>query len=630
MTQPSLTTTFDTSLIDLSPPSSVPVSGLARVDGSFSTVETEVSDDAGVSQHEEPQEQEQEQHRQQGIGLGVSGIADVRIGDGDDGEKMGSEDEDEEDDGNDGNASADISAEAKGESNHDAVEIAAVLASAPSRAATHKKPLGSRTNVPQKHSRPRKSSCSSSSPTITPRAKQLRHDPGNSKTTEADRKKPALRMPTESAYDVWAPTYDTDGNFLQAVDDAELQSLLPRFLARTLACYEAGRSSTSTSTSTDNVERTKSSSEPAMQRKRKREDHDRHSEKPTLRIVDLGCGTGRNTVKMLAHPWPADLRVRIVGLDFSGEMLDVARRKCERLKTARKEMRGKGCSVGFKTDKNADASANTDVNVNIDADVDIELCRWDFSSMKTATPAAAVAAVAQTQTLSPEPNSSTSTQPNQPFPAPSSRKNHHTSNPTPPQTPSPSINFASSPGPLSPPGPLNPPNPAAEAAHAVLSTLVAEHIPLPTFFQALRLCVRVGGIALLTNMHSDMGRDAQAGFVDAKGNKVLSGKSWIHGVDETVEEARRAGFEVLEDDKVGGEEEERKWAESGREVRGKGKTPEGEGRADAAKGSSGKRRELRGVREVRVEEDMVEWLGGRSRKWIGMKVWFGMMLRRVS
>ena len=156
--------------------------------------------------------------------------------------------------------------------------------------------------------------------------------------------------------------------------------------------------------------------------------------------------------------------------------------------------------------------------------------------------------------------------------------------------------------------------------------------------------MRVGGIALLTNMHPDMGRHAQAGFVDGKGNKVLSGKSWVHGVEETVEEARRVGFEVLgggeevvvgekgkeQEQEVGAEweakrERERERARENKEV------VNNDGRiCVTAKESAAKKEFVRCVREVTVKEDMVEWLGDRSRKWIGMKVWFGVMLRRVS
>ena len=42
-----------------------------------------------------------------------------------------------------------------------------------------------------------------------------------------------------------------------------------------------------------------------------------------VKIVDLGCGTGRNTLKLLALDG-----AQIVGLDASPKMLDVARLRC--------------------------------------------------------------------------------------------------------------------------------------------------------------------------------------------------------------------------------------------------------------------------------------------------------------
>ncbi|KAI9759782.1 MAG: hypothetical protein M4579_002081 [Chaenotheca gracillima] len=90
--------------------------------------------------------------------------------------------------------------------------------------------------------------------------------------------RPIIYLPTVEAYDRWAEVYDTDNNILQGVDDHELASLLPRFLNML-------------------------------------------SESP--RIVDLGCGTGRNTIKLIGAGRT------IVGLDASPKMLDIARGRCE-------------------------------------------------------------------------------------------------------------------------------------------------------------------------------------------------------------------------------------------------------------------------------------------------------------
>jgi SAM-dependent methyltransferase len=83
-------------------------------------------------------------------------------------------------------------------------------------------------------------------------------------------------LPTNEAYDRWAEVYDSDGNFMQALDDLELKALFPRFVA-----------------SLD-------------------------SPRP-WRLVDLGCGTGRNTALLARIP-----DANITALDSSKGMLDVA------------------------------------------------------------------------------------------------------------------------------------------------------------------------------------------------------------------------------------------------------------------------------------------------------------------
>lgn len=119
---------------------------------------------------------------------------------------------------------------------------------------------------------------------------------------------------------------------------------------------------------------------------------------------------------------------------------------------------------------------------------------------------------------------------------------------------------------------------------AVISTLVLEHFPLKAFFSLLCTLSRPGGFVLLTNMHPNMGARSQAGFVetDQKGRSVkVRGNSWVHGVAETVDEANKQGFDVV--------------------------------------GSVG---------ETELKVDMVKMLGERGGKWVGTKVWYGMVLRR--
>jgi 2-polyprenyl-3-methyl-5-hydroxy-6-metoxy-1,4-benzoquinol methylase len=94
---------------------------------------------------------------------------------------------------------------------------------------------------------------------------------------------PSIRyLDTTAAYDLWASVYDTDGNFLQALDSIEMRSLLPKFLAQI-------------------------------------------STPQPWKLVDLGCGTGRNTAALLSVP-----NANIVGLDASPKMLKVARSRLDK------------------------------------------------------------------------------------------------------------------------------------------------------------------------------------------------------------------------------------------------------------------------------------------------------------
>ena len=103
---------------------------------------------------------------------------------------------------------------------------------------------------------------------------------------------PFKTVPTDQLYDQWASTYDTDGNVLQAVDDVQLHRLLPKFVH--LTCTHKDSSAIASG---------------------------------ALKILDLGCGTGRNTWKLMQDDWGTDLD--LVGWDGSQAMLDGARAKCE-------------------------------------------------------------------------------------------------------------------------------------------------------------------------------------------------------------------------------------------------------------------------------------------------------------
>ncbi|KAI4118988.1 MAG: hypothetical protein LQ345_001019 [Seirophora villosa] len=122
----------------------------------------------------------------------------------------------------------------------------------------------------------------------------------------------------------------------------------------------------------------------------------------------------------------------------------------------------------------------------------------------------------------------------------------------------------------------------AKNADAVVSTLVVEHIPLDVFFGACSRILKRAGLLLLTNMHPDMGAESQAGFTDPVSGEKVRPVSYAHTVEATVEEAKRWGFETV-------------WGPEERDVR----------------------------------EDDLEKLGGRAKKWVGKKVWFGMMMKKA-
>ena len=123
---------------------------------------------------------------------------------------------------------------------------------------------------------------------------------------------------------------------------------------------------------------------------------------------------------------------------------------------------------------------------------------------------------------------------------------------------------------------------SALEADALISTLVLEHIPLFEFFRTLSRLLKPGGFALVTNMHSEMGVISQAGFVDPETGEKVRPKSYNHRVEEVVAESGRQGFQIIGN-----------------------------------------------VEERVMEEKMAEILGERAKKWIGVKVWFGVCFQKV-
>jgi SAM-dependent methyltransferase len=215
-------------------------------------------------------------------------------------------------------------------------------------------------------------------------------------------------LDTASAYDLWSEIYDTDNNFLQALDSLEMRSLLPKVLSTTEL-----------------------------------------PPKP-WRIVDLGCGTGRNTVHLLDVS-----EAEIIALDLSPKMLDVARKRL------------------------SDAAGQALPSPNGRPAGSVKFQVYDVL-------------------------------------------NHH------PRGPSSES--------------LEPSLP--KDAHIIISTLVIEHVPLPAYFSAASAMLRKGGLLLLTNMHSDMGRISQAGFVHPKTGEKIRPQSYAHSIEDVVREAGKQGLEV--------------------------------------------------------------------------------------
>lgn len=125
----------------------------------------------------------------------------------------------------------------------------------------------------------------------------------------------------------------------------------------------------------------------------------------------------------------------------------------------------------------------------------------------------------------------------------------------------------------------------ARQADAVISTLVLEHVPANVFFKTVAVILKPGGLMLLTNMHAGMGSKSQAGFKDPETGQKIRPVSYAHKIEDVLREASRWGLEPV------------------------GKVHE---------------------REARMSDVKPGPVGDRLRKWIGVNMWFGMVLTKVG
>jgi SAM-dependent methyltransferase len=206
-----------------------------------------------------------------------------------------------------------------------------------------------------------------------------------------------------------------------------------------------------------------------------------------IKVTEVGCGTGRNTVKLLSPFFPSPQITSIAALDLSPGMLAVAKQRCESYLTA-----------------NASATLLDPPLINF----------HEFDALEV--------------------------------------------------EPSPEIRALKG------------------KADFVLSTLVLEHLPLDVFFSTVKSFLKPsGGYVLLSNMHADMGRISQAGFVDEVTGEKIRGHSYAHEISEVIEEGKKWGFEVA--------------------------------------GELGER--------AIEEEDLGTIVGNRGKKWVNIRVWFGFFMR---
>jgi SAM-dependent methyltransferase len=258
-----------------------------------------------------------------------------------------------------------------------------------------------------------------------------------------------------------------------------------------------------------------------------------------LKFIDLGCGTGRNTIQLLkVVPSTAE----VVGLDVSPGMLAAAQTAVQRF------FDGSAGSGAGSANNNPPSRCgvpernNNNVNINR-VTLDVYDMLGSASSMQTSTATMATSSSDGNGNDDGDNNNRDDDDESLQIPAP--------------------------------------PPPIATGAAGIISTLVLEHVPARVFFRAAASMLQYGGYFLLTNMHADMGRISQAGFIDRTTGKKIRPTSYNHEVKDVLTVARQEGFELVGP-----------------------------------------------VLERAVEEGMLEVLGTRAKKWVGVAVWFGMCFQK--
>ncbi|KAJ5676963.1 uncharacterized protein N7477_002596 [Penicillium maclennaniae] len=132
---------------------------------------------------------------------------------------------------------------------------------------------------------------------------------------------------------------------------------------------------------------------------------------------------------------------------------------------------------------------------------------------------------------------------------------------------------------------------ATLGAVGVISTLVLEYIPAKEFFEAAAARMLPGAYLMVTNMHADMGAIRQARFTDPQIGIKIRPTSYCHSVPEVLAAAEKAGFKA-----------ENLLSEEGEYS----------------------------VLQRAVDQQLGKALGAQAKKWVGIKVWFGVCFSKIK